>query len=163
MLRIADLIKESIVDGPGFRFVVFVQGCNMACEGCHNPDTHDLNGGYEADVENVLAMIEQNPLLDGVTLTGGEPFLQSLELARLAKACKDMGLNVVTYTGYKWEQLIDDKEALPLLEQTDFLVDGSYESEERSLNLRFRGSPNQRVIDVRRSLMENAICETPWE
>ncbi len=163
MIRIASIAKESIVDGPGFRFVVFVQGCKKRCHGCHNPSTHDMGGGYLMDKSEILAMICENPLLDGVTLSGGEPFLQPIELSELAKECQQRGLDVVTYTGYRWEELHNIEGSDKLLAHTDYLVDGEYESAKRSLELRFRGSSGQRVIDVAKSQKERAIRLINWD
>lgn len=157
MLRISDIIKESIVDGPGFRFVIFTQGCDRKCPECHNPQTHDRNGGRSIDVSDIFSMIKKNPLLDGVTFSGGEPFYQSDELSKLGIMCHEAGLNVITYTGYKYEELLEMPEARCLLEQTDVLVDGPFLVNEKSLEIKFRGSKNQRMIDVSRSLQNKEV------
>lgn len=162
-LRLAGVIKESIVDGPGIRFVVFGQGCPHRCPGCQNPQTHDFNGGYETDTENILDAIEQNPLLKGITLSGGDPFVQPEAMAELAKKARERGLNVVTYTGYTIEELLNGLEENPgwrrLLEQTDTLVDGRFILEQKSMLLKFRGSKNQRVIDPIASLKQGRAVE----
>ncbi len=153
-IRAFGTAPESIVDGKGIRYSLFVQGCFMNCEGCHNPKSHDINGGFEIDTDKILAEIIENPLLDGITLSGGEPFLWAVELSALAKKIKDRGLNVWTYTGYTFEAIIEkaNPDWLELLKNTDVLVDGSFKLSERSLDIRFRGSKNQRLIDVKRSL-----------
>lgn len=155
-VRVAGLVKESIVDGPGIRFVIFSQGCKHSCEGCQNQHTHSFDGGSEMDLEFIYKQIESNPLLDGVTFSGGEPFEQADALGDLAIMVKDKGLNVLTYTGYTFEELqmnTDKHEGWKkLLETSDVLIDGPFLINEKSLNLRFRGSKNQRAIDVRKSL-----------
>lgn len=155
-VRIFGFADDSIVDGPGLRFSVFVQGCRHNCEGCHNPDSHDVNGGTVYKVDDIKKMIDENPLIDGITLSGGEPFLQSKPLTALAKYAHEKGLNVMTYTGYTFEVLVDgaDEENgwRGLLESSDLLVDGRFEIDKRSLDLNFKGSSNQRIIDVKKSL-----------
>ena len=155
-MKIAGTIQDSIVDGPGLRFVVFTQGCPHACPGCHNPETHDINGGEEKAVEEIIAEMRKNPLTDGLTLSGGEPFLQARDCAALAIAAKSDGLNVWAYSGWTYEQLCgmaqDDADINALLSLIDVLVDGRFEEAKRSLGLRFRGSSNQRLIDVRKTL-----------
>lgn len=150
-LRIAGTCTDSIVDGPGVRFTVFVQGCLRNCPGCHNPQTHDVAGGYEVDTDCLIAQMQSNPLLDGLTISGGEPFLQPLECAELARKAHQIGLNVWCYTGYTLEELqfsVNAEAHKRLLEQVDVLVDGEYRQEERSLGLPWRGSRNQRIIRV---------------
>lgn len=151
-LRVAGKAPESVVDGPGLRYCLFMQGCPHACPGCHNPETHDFAGGTLVSQERILADIRQNPLVRGVTFSGGEPFCQSLELASLATALKASGYHLMTYTGFVWEELVDNLTHRPLLECLDLLVDGPYVLAERTLTLPFRGSKNQRILDVPASL-----------
>lgn len=162
-IRIAGIIRESVVDGPGIRFVVFAQGCKHNCKGCHNPNTHDLNAGKIINTDEIIAEIIKDPLLSGVTFSGGEPFLQAAAFADLAKKVHKLGLNIITYTGYEIETLIskmNSKNAWEdLLVNTDILVDGKFILEEKSLMLKFRGSKNQRVIDPVRSLKLNKAVE----
>lgn len=168
-IRLAGITEESVVDGPGLRLVVFVQGCPHGCPGCHNPDTHDSNGGYVVDVEGLFSHIEKkalhNRLLRGVTFSGGEPFLQPEPLIQLAKRLKMLGLDIVTYSGFKFEQLtamaLKNTDVGQLLKQTDILIDGQYRETERDLGLAFRGSRNQRLIDVKATL--KAMKVIPWE
>ncbi len=166
-LRLAGVIRESIVDGPGIRMVVFAQGCPHHCKGCHNPETHDPAGGYDSTVGNLLREAKKNPLLKGLTLSGGDPFFQANGFARLAKAAHEAGYNIITYTGYTFEELLAGLEAHEgweaLLRETDILVDGKFILEERSLSLQFRGSKNQRVIDVPASLKAGKAIEREWE
>lgn len=158
-IRIAGVVKESIVDGPGIRFVVFAQGCSHHCEGCHNPATHDLSGGHLVAIDTIIAEMKKNPLLDGITLSGGEPFLQPEGFGELASQAKEAGYHVMTYSGYTYETLTakKDQQWQRLLKYTDLLVDGRFEVEQKSLLLKFRGSQNQRIIDVKKSLQKNHL------
>ena len=150
--RIAGVVRESIVDGPGFRFTVFCQGCPHNCEGCHNQATHDFSGGYDCDISRILEAIDKNPLLDGVTFSGGEPMCQAEAFCSLAAEVKKRNLNIVTYTGYTYEELLIMSEKdiwiKKLLDLTDILIDGRFILSQRDLTLLFRGSRNQRVIDM---------------
>ncbi|MBR3020425.1 MAG: anaerobic ribonucleoside-triphosphate reductase activating protein [Clostridia bacterium] len=158
-IRIAGTVNDSIVDGPGLRFTVFVQGCPHHCPGCHNPETHDPNGGHETDTERLIEHMKKNPLLSGLTLSGGEPMEQPEACLELAKAAHSMGLNVWCYTGYTWEELIGERnqKRMNLLEEVDKLVDGPFVLNQRSLELDFRGSKNQRIIDVKEALSSDQI------
>lgn len=153
-IRVSGIIEESIVDGPGVRLVIFSQGCPHQCKGCHNPETHAMDGGKLITVKEILDMVKENPLLDGVTFSGGEPFEQAVEFAFLAKELRKLGMGIITYTGYVLEDLIKlNKDGYKqLLEETDTLVDGPYVEEQRSLGLTFKGSKNQRIIDVKRDI-----------
>ncbi len=143
------------MDGPGFRYTIFTQGCPHQCLGCHNPQTHDFAGGHEVTVQTLLADILQNPMLSGVTFSGGEPFAQAAPLAALAQALHQHGKHIMVYSGYTFEELLAlGQDARALLSQCDLLVDGRYEEAQRSLTLRFRGSHNQRVLDVPKSLVQ---------
>ena len=154
-IRIAGIIPESFVDGAGIRYAIFMQGCLRNCKGCQNPSTHDLNGGKIFDTEDIISAIKKNPLLTGITLTGGEPFLQIAPAIEIAQAAKNLNLNVWCYTGYKFENL--PAQADELLRNIDVLVDGAYIEELRDLELNFRGSSNQRVIDLNKTRAENKI------
>jgi anaerobic ribonucleoside-triphosphate reductase activating protein len=155
-LKVAGIVDESIVDGPGIRLVIFVQGCIHLCKGCHNEKTHSLNGGTLVDIDTIIDRVKKNPLLDGVTFSGGEPFLQAKPLSILAKKIKALGYNVITYTGYTFEFIMDNIEKYDswedLINHTDILIDGQYEENKRNLTLPFRGSENQRIINVIKSL-----------
>ena len=159
-VRIAGIVRESIVDGPGIRFVVFAQGCPHHCDGCHNPSTHDFNGGNLVAVDAIINEMKKNPLLDGITLSGGEPFEQPEAFGELAERARELGYHVMAYTGYTYEKLLakKDEQRLRLLENTDLLVDGKFEMEKKSLLLKFKGSKNQRIIDVKKSLrLKNTV------
>lgn len=159
-IRIADMIQDSIVDGPGFRFVLFTQGCPHNCSGCHNPGTWDVDGGREADTDEIIAAIKKNPLTDGVTLSGGEPFIQAGPCAEIAAAAKESGLNIWVYSGYTFEELMAlGGDAEKLLRLTDVLIDGRFQIEEKTYTAKWRGSSNQRVIDVQRSIAEGTAVE----
>ena len=155
-LQLAGVVRESIVDGPGIRMTVFVQGCPHHCKGCHNPHTWSFEGGYTTSVDRILEEAAKDKLLKGITLSGGEPFTQAKALAELAEKAHAMGLNIFCYTGYTFENLYAQSEEHPeyreLLEQCDWLVDGPFIEEEMSLMLHFRGSRNQRILDVPKSL-----------
>ncbi len=154
-IRIAGLVPESFVDGDGIRFAIFMQGCLRHCEGCHNPETHALDGGRLVDTNEIISAIKKNPLLDGITLTGGEPFLQIDAANELARAAKNFGLNVWCYTGFNFEDL--PPEAAPLLENIDVLIDGAFIESLRDLELQFRGSSNQRIIDIKKTREQKKI------
>jgi anaerobic ribonucleoside-triphosphate reductase activating protein len=150
-MRLAGIIPESVVDGPGVRFVVFAQGCPHHCPGCHNSQTWDIDGGKEMTMQEIRKMLrKRKSKLRGITISGGEPFLQAVEMAALAREAKKMDLDVVTYTGYLYEELLTLK--MPglkeLLEVTDLLVDGPFRQELKDIALAFRGSSNQRLIDL---------------
>lgn len=159
-IRIFGIVDESIVDGPGFRMGVFVQGCPHHCPGCHNPGSHAFDAGTLMDTDDIVKRAVENPLLDGVTLSGGEPFCQPLPCAEIARQAHAHGLNVWSYSGYTFEQLLEGtEEQKALLRELDVLVDGRFELDKRSLELRFRGSSNQRVIDVPQSLAQGRVIE----
>ena len=155
-IKLAGLVPESYVDGPGIRFTIFVQGCPHNCEGCHNPETHDFNAGRLADTDRIYNKIKTFPLVKGVTFSGGEPFCQAEPLAELGEKLKKDGYHLMSYSGWTFEQLLAKGEKEPhvkrLLGLLDILVDGRFVLAERSLELRFRGSRNQRLIDVQKSL-----------
>ena len=155
-VRVAGLIQDSIVDGPGLRFVVFTQGCDRCCEGCHNPETWDINGGTDITAEKIIAEMLGNPLTDGLTLSGGEPFSQAAECVKVASAARGEGLNVWVYTGYTFEELLTRAESEQAVKEliglTDVLVDGKFLLAERTLSLKWRGSRNQRVLDCQKSI-----------
>ena len=147
-LRVAGVIEESIVDGPGIRFVLFLQGCRLHCPGCQNPQTWDFEGGTLVSASEVLERIKANPLAKGVTFSGGEPFEQAEKLLPLAEELKAQGYHLMAFSGYTLEQLIQKPECLALLEKLDLIVDGPYIEAKKSLDLRFRGSSNQRILNI---------------
>ena len=142
-MKIYGLVQDSIVDGPGFRFVCFVQGCPHHCPGCHNPDSHNFDAGTEMTTDEVIKKMRSNPLTDGLTLSGGEPFAQAEDCLTIARAAHEHGLNVWGYSGWTYDHLLtegsDAQKAL--LRELDVLVDGPFILAERSLSLNWRGCP----------------------
>ena len=158
-IRLAGVEPESIVDGPGYRLAVFVQGCPHHCPGCHNPATHDFSGGTLRDTAEITAMLGKNPLVRGVTLTGGEPMMQAAALCEIARAARERGMSVWCYTGYTLEALLKEQnpDRMRLLALVDVLVDGPYIAHERSLDLLYCGSRNQRLIDMPATLFAGEV------
>ncbi|MBQ8551503.1 MAG: radical SAM protein [Clostridia bacterium] len=151
-IRLFGVVRESIVDGPRLRYVIFTQGCPHKCYGCHNPESHAYGGGKLTTTSKLWNDIKKNPLIKGITFSGGEPFLWGHELYVIAKRAVEHGLDIMTYSGFTYEQLLKKCETEPsvheLLSVTNYLVDGRYVDAERDLNLKFRGSTNQRILDV---------------
>ena len=162
-LRLSGVIAQSIVDGPGIRFVVFTQGCPHRCPGCHNPETHDFAGGYAALVPALLRAYDKNPLLKGITLSGGEPLAQAQALIPLLEGIRRREGDVFCYSGYTFEEIQARAKEDPAWEHflslVDVLIDGPYIEAQRDLTLRFRGSANQRILDVARSLVAGGPVE----
>lgn len=154
-INIAGTISDSIVDGPGVRYVVFAQGCDHHCKGCQNPQTWDFNKGKLVEVKELFDDIMKSVISKRVTFSGGDPFYQCKEFAELAKMLKKEGFEIVAYTGFTFEQLMSnpDYDRFELLSNIDYLVDGKFEEDKKSLSLRFKGSSNQRIIDVQKSLI----------
>ena len=155
-LRISGIENDSIVDGPGLRLTIFTQGCPHHCPGCHNPQTHSLKGGKKISVSKVIKEIAESPLIYGVTFSGGEPFLQAKTLIPIARFVKAQGLELACYTGFLFEELVAGKVpfARELLNYIDVLIDGKFVLAQKSLDLKYKGSKNQRTIDVQKSLQE---------
>jgi len=150
-VRLSGIAPESHVDGPGLRYVIFTQGCPHCCPNCQNPETWDVNAGKEFSVKQVIRLLKQQKKTKrGVTFSGGEPFLQAGELAEVALAAHQIDWDVVTYTGYTYEELteMEDDSVKALICASDILIDGRYIHELRATGLQFRGSSNQRMIDV---------------
>jgi anaerobic ribonucleoside-triphosphate reductase activating protein len=150
-MRLSGITQESLVDGPGLRYVIFTQGCPHECPRCQNPETWDISAGKEFSVKQVIRLLKQQKKTKrGLTFSGGEPFLQAAELAEVAQAARETGWDVVTYTGFTYEELIADNNdgVKALLSASDILIDGKYIHELRNTKLQFRGSSNQRIIDV---------------
>lgn len=162
MLKVAGCVADSIVDGPGLRFTVFFQGCPHHCPGCHNPETWAFEGGQECTPEELVALAKRSPLCKGITLSGGEPFAQAGdEMLEFVRLCRAAGFEVAAYTGYTFEQLLTGTaEQRELLEAIDILIDGLFLLEQKSLEVPFRGSKNQRILDVPKSLAAGKAVET---
>ena len=160
MLKLSGIQSDSIVDGPGIRTTYFCQGCPHHCPGCHNPETWPFEGGTEMDTDTLVQIAASNPLCRGVTFSGGEPFAQAEGYAELAKALKEKGYEVASYSGYTFEQLLNGTAAQrKLLAQLDVLIDGPFLLAEKSLEVPFRGSRNQRILDVPKSLAAGEAVE----
>ena len=163
-IRLADdIVYDSIVDGPGVRAVIFTQGCIHNCVGCHNPNTHSFKGGIMYDTNDInfkLSLLEGQ---DGITISGGEPFLQVDACLEIAMFAKERNINIWCYTGFTFEQLISlgklDEKYLLLLRCIDVLVDSKFKLEEKSYDLLYKGSRNQRIIDVRASIENEKVIE----
>jgi anaerobic ribonucleoside-triphosphate reductase activating protein len=155
-IRLAAILPESLVNGKGIRRVLFAQGCPHNCRGCFSPHTHSYTDGTLVDMDEIIDNIEKNPLLRGITFSGGEPWDQAEEFAYIAERVKSFGLNIWCYTGYTLEYILEHKHErrgwTELLHYIDVLVDGKFEEDKKVEGLKFRGSSNQRIIDVKGSL-----------
>lgn len=149
IINVAGIVRNSYVDGPGIRYALFVQGCPHHCPGCHNPETHPYTGGQKISTETILEEIRTDFLLDGVTLSGGEPMAQAASLVPFAKQVKAMGLHLIVYTGYTMEEIANSDSAAwrTLASLADWVIDGRYDETKRNLDLKWRGSENQRIIE----------------
>ena len=156
-IRIAGAVPESIVDGPGIRYTIFTQGCPFRCPGCHNPQAQTLNGGMEVRLSVLYKEIKANPLIKGITYSGGEPFIQTRPLIVLSRILKAEGYNLWSYSGYTFDKLCGDFMRRELLEYLDVVVDGPFVQSLLSMYLDFRGSSNHRIIDVQRTLREGKV------
>ncbi len=160
-IRISGTVSESIVDGPGFRYTVFVQGCPHNCPGCHNPQTHDFESGRIVDTDELFRECVDDPLNKGVTFSGGEPFSQAKELYELGKRFKERGYDIWCYTGWTmkelWKMAESEYYVGKLMSIIDVLVDGRFIEERKTFSLPFRGSENQRLIDMKMTLEENMV------
>lgn len=160
-IRLSGIAYESLVNGPGMRRVFFSQGCKHNCKGCFNPDTHDFNGGEDRNMDDLIKDVIENPILRGVTFSGGDPWEQADKFAYMAKAFKEHNLSVWSYTGYTFEYILNHKNErkgwADLLDSVDVLVDGRFEEEKKKEGLKFRGSSNQRIINVQESLKQGRV------
>lgn len=160
-IRLSGIAYESLVNGPGIRRVFFSQGCNHNCKGCFNPETHDFSGGEEKNINELIEDVYKNPMIKGITFSGGDPFERAEEFAYMAKAFKKKNLNIWSYTGYTFEYIIDNLDERngwkDLINNLDVLVDGRFEEDKAVEGLKFRGSTNQRIIDVKESLRTGNI------
>lgn len=154
---------DSIVDGPGLRTVIWTQGCPHHCLECHNPQTHNPNGGFVEEVQTIIELIDNTHLQSGITLSGGEPFDQPLPLIEIAKHAKSKKLNVWAFSGYLFEELMAQPDKKALLECCDVLVDGKFEKDKKHFKLKFKGSWNQRIIDVQASLQANQVIFSHYD
>lgn len=146
------LQSDSIVDGEGIRAVIWTQGCPHHCKGCHNPETHSFTKGFFKDISELIEEIRNLELQDGITFSGGDPMMQPEACLEIAKACKEMNLSIWCYTGFTFEELLDDSLKVEFLKYIDVLVDGKFELDKKSYDAMYRGSTNQRIINVKESL-----------
>lgn len=152
-IRLSSPIQsDSIVDGEGIRTVIWTQGCPHHCPFCHNPSTHDMSGGFIKDTEDVIKEILEMELQDGITFSGGDPMMQPKECTEIAKVLKEHNLNIWCYTGFNFEDLLKDEDRVEFLKYIDVLIDGRFEIDKKSYDCMFRGSTNQRIINVKESL-----------
>lgn len=155
-IRLSGIAYESLVNGPGIRRVFFSQGCKHNCKGCFNQDTHDFNGGEQMVIDDLIKETLNNPIIKGVTFSGGDPFERAEEFSYMAREFKKSGLNIWCYSGYTFEEIIEksklNKDFRELINNIDVLVDGKFIEEEKDEEIKYRGSRNQRIIDVKKSL-----------
>lgn len=157
-MRIIDIVPGTSVDGPGLRTAIYFAGCDHRCPACHNPQSWDFGGGREMTVEEVMKVIAENDF--DVTLTGGDPIYQAAAIAPLAREIVRLGKDIWCYTGFRYEELLGHPEVQPLLDCVDVLVDGPFVESLRDLHLLFRGSSNQRLIDIKKSTPDSLV---EWE
>lgn len=162
-LAAKEIQSDSIVDGEGIRSVIWFQGCSHHCKECQNPETWDFNGGYEVSLDDVKKQISELEFQKGVTFSGGDPMMQIEALVELTKFVHECGMDVWVYTGYTYEEVLKLAESNPLyleaLKNTDALVDGRFMIKLKSFDVKFRGSTNQRIIDVKKSLETGKVVE----
>ena len=161
-IRLAGMIHESLVNGPGIRRVFFSQGCIHNCSGCFNPETHSFNGGKEYNMDDIIRDIKGNPIIKGVTFSGGDPFEQGDKFSYLALKLKENNINIWCYTGYTYEFILKNINRpgwFNLINNIDVLVDGRFQMNKKKEGLKFKGSSNQRIIDVKDSLKSKNIKE----
>lgn len=156
-VKILNIIQDSIVDGTGLRVTIFFAGCPHRCKGCHNPESWNIEYGADYSIEDIMVQIRRNKITKGVTLSGGDPFFQAKEITPLAKQIKKEGYNLWVYTGYMFEDILNDANKMELLSFVDVLVDGKFELDKKDLTLKWKGSENQRIIDVQKSLKTGQV------
>ena len=157
-LRVLHIVEGTSVDGPGLRTSIYLAGCNHHCPGCHNPESWNMGGGEERTLDELMEVIAYNEA--PVTFSGGDPLAQAEPLAHLINRIKnELGYNVWCYTGYTWEQVKQQPKLMEAIKQLDVLVDSPFVMAERDTKLRFRGSSNQRLIDVKASLHKGEIVK----
>lgn len=163
IVRLSGIAYESLVNGPGIRRVFFAQGCRHNCKGCFNTETHDFNGGEVKVIKELIQDVLINPMITGVTFSGGDPLEQAEEFAIMAKEFKKNNKNIWCYTGYLFEDILNNiNDRLgwkDLIQNIDVLVDGKFEEDKKDESLKFKGSNNQRIIDVQKSLKIGKVVE----
>lgn len=166
-IRLSGIAYESLVNGPGIRRVLFSQGCSHNCKECFNPETHPFTGGELLNIDEIIKAIKDNPILTGVTFSGGDPLDQADKFAYIAKNINECGLNIWMYTGYTFEYIIENKDNRKgwndLLKYVDVIVDGEFECDNTNHLLKFRGSANQRIINVKESIKKLQIITLNYD
>lgn len=157
-MRILDIVPGTSVDGPGLRTAIYFAGCAHNCPGCHNPQSWDFAGGREVTVEEIMKEIIENDF--DVTFTGGDPIYQADEILQLTREIVSIGKSIWCYTGFRYEDIVNMSAVRALLPFIDVLVDGPFVEEKRDVHLLFRGSSNQRLIDIKKSTPESVV---EWE
>lgn len=155
-MRVIDIIEGTTVDGPGFRTSIYFAGCLHHCEGCHNPQSWDMDAGKEMSIDEILTVVDRNDM--DVSLSGGDPMYQAGELVELCRKIKSKGLSIWLYTGFLYEELLKMPLQSAVLEYIDVVVDGPFIMDKRDTSLLFRGSSNQRLIDVKASSVNNIVA-----
>ncbi|AAO34903.1 anaerobic ribonucleoside-triphosphate reductase-activating protein [Clostridium tetani] len=161
-LQVAGFLDNSLANGKGLRSVLFLSGCNHKCKGCHNLIMQDFKYGDRVKIDEIMDRVKGNiPIIRGVTFSGGEPLEQAENLARLASMIKKENLNIWCYTGYEFEYILDNMNKINgwknLIENIDILVDGTFQKDKNKPKLKYKGSSNQRIIDVQKSLIAKKI------
>ncbi|MGG7179064.1 anaerobic ribonucleoside-triphosphate reductase activating protein [Clostridium paraputrificum] len=160
-IRLSGIAYESLVNGPGMRRVFFSQGCKHNCKGCFNPDTHNFSGGKEMDMDELIEDVLDNPMIKGVTFSGGDPFERAEEFGYMASKFKENNLNLWSFTGYTYEYIMSNLDNRVgwrnLINNLDVLVDGRFEESKMEDGLKFKGSSNQRIIDIPKSIEEGKV------
>ncbi len=147
-INISGFNYSSIVDGPGVRFTIYMQGCIHHCVGCHNPSTWSLANNQLYTIEEIIQLVENEAMNNNITISGGDPLLFPELTIKLARILKHKGYNIWLYTGYTYEQILEDESRQAILQTIDTLVDGKYEQSKKQLGLKYRGSSNQRIINL---------------
>ena len=164
MINIAGIEYNSIVDGPGVRTSIFVQGCSHNCEGCHNPETHEFYAGKNFSVDELFSLIEKSSISKKITLTGGDPIYQVSGALKLVNLFKNTDFDIMVYTGFTYEELLEmsknNEDLQAFLQKIDYLVDGKFDINKKDIGLKFRGSSNQRIIDIKKTILNNKIITT---
>lgn len=160
-MQVLDIVEGTTVDGPGLRTSVYLAGCRHKCLGCHNPQSWSFDAGKAMTLDEIMAVIRENDF--NVTLSGGDPLYAAEECAELCRRIKkELNKNIWCYTGFLWEDIVDEEQYKPLLSTIDVLVDGPFVLAKRDISLFFRGSGNQRIIDVQQSLAQHKVVQMDY-
>ncbi|MDR0348637.1 MAG: anaerobic ribonucleoside-triphosphate reductase activating protein [Tannerella sp.] len=156
-ISLLDIVHDTTVDGPGFRTAIYAAGCKHQCQGCHNPRSWNIKNGIFHTIDSIMEIIKENEFAE-VTFTGGDPLMQAEGFTELAQRIKtETEKNIWCYTGFSYENIITSGRLMQILPYLDVLVDGRYIHTLRNADLQFRGSSNQRIINVQESLVKNEV------